>query len=239
MIDPASDCRTRPIVAGVAIVDLLRELAAGASLGDLLTRHPGLTHDDLRTAFARLADGLDGDARPKHADPGATLAPTNLSALPTVTPVSDPASPRRAVVPGYEILGELGRGGMGVVYEARHLKLNRVVALKMILAGDHASPELLARFEREAEAVARLQHPNVVQIYEVGEHEGHPYLALEFVPGGSLAARLTSEPWAPDEAVLLVEKLARAVHEAHRRGIVHRDLKPENILLTEQETPKL
>src|SRR5262249_20928244 len=97
-------------------------------------------------------------------------------------------------VPGYEILGELGRGGMGIAYKARHLGLKRVVALKMILASGHAGAEHLSRFRAEAEAVAKLQHPNIVQIYDIGEHEGRPYFSLEFVDGGSLASKLRGEP---------------------------------------------
>jgi tetratricopeptide (TPR) repeat protein len=135
-------------------------------------------------------------------------------------------------VPGYEILGELGRGGMGVVYQARHVALNRLVALKMILAGGHAGTPGLARFRTEAEAVARLQHPGIVQIYEVGTHNGLPYLALEFCAGGSLAGQLNGTPLPPARAAQTVETLARAIHAAHQRSIVHRDLKPANILLT-------
>jgi serine/threonine-protein kinase len=143
------------------------------------------------------------------------------------------------VVPGYEILGELGRGGMGVVYQARQTKLNRVVALKMILAGAHAGEGDRRRFLAEAEAVARLQHPNVVQIHEVTEHNGLPCFSLEFCPGGSLAARLAGTPLPPAEAARLVEGLARAVQAAHEAGIVHRDLKPANVLLTADGTPKI
>jgi WD40 repeat protein len=143
------------------------------------------------------------------------------------------------VVPGYEILGELGRGGMGVVYQARQVSLNRVVALKMILAGGHAGQTELARFRGEAEALACLQHPNIVQIFETGQAGGFPFLSLEFVAGGSLAAQLDGTPWAPAEAAELVEDLARAVHAAHQRGIVHRDLKPGNVLLTAQGIPKI
>jgi WD40 repeat protein len=142
-------------------------------------------------------------------------------------------------VPGYEIEGVLGRGGMGVVYNARHLALKRTVALKMVLAGGHAGPGELARFRIEAEAAARLQHPNIVQIHEVGEVDGHPYCALEFVEGGSLASKLQGQPLQAREAVKLVESLARAMQLAHSRNVVHRDLKPANILLTVDGTPKI
>jgi len=134
-------------------------------------------------------------------------------------------------VPGYEILEPLGHGGMGVVYKARQLKLKRLVALKKVLSGAHAAPEQLARFKIEAEAAARLQHPNIVQIYEVGEHDGLPYLALEYVDGGSLAQHLGGRPLPPRQAAELIETLARAIHHAHERGVIHRDLKPANILL--------
>src|SRR5262249_41116325 len=135
------------------------------------------------------------------------------------------------VFPGYEILGELGRGGMGVVYKARHRELNRVVALKMILAGGHASAADQQRFLSEAQAVAALQPTHIVQLYDFGQHEGLPYFTLEFVPGGSLADRLGGTPLPPQEAARLVEQLARGMHYAHGRGIVHRDLKPGNVLL--------
>jgi serine/threonine protein kinase len=134
-------------------------------------------------------------------------------------------------VKGYEILGELGRGGMGVVYKAKQLGLNRLVALKMILAGEHAGTQELARFRAEAEAVARLQHTNIVQIYEIGEQDGRPFFSLEYVEGGSLAQRLAHQPFLPRDAAQLTQTLARAVHFAHQRGIVHRDLKPANVLL--------
>jgi tRNA A-37 threonylcarbamoyl transferase component Bud32 len=142
-------------------------------------------------------------------------------------------------VPGYEILGVLGRGGMGVVYKARHLKLKRLVALKMILAGSHAGPEEIARFRLEAEAVGRLQHQNIVQIFEVSEHDGFAYLSLEYCEGGSLAKGLDGTPRPPRLAAHLVEKLATAMHAAHQRGIVHRDLKPGNVLLTADGQPKI
>jgi serine/threonine-protein kinase len=142
-------------------------------------------------------------------------------------------------VPGYDLLGVLGRGGMGVVYKARHQRLNRLVALKMILAGGHAGEAEQSRFRTEAEAVARLQHPGVVQIYEVGEHNGLPYLALEYCDGGSLAGRLGGTPLPPAPAAVLVEKLARAIDAAHRQQVIHRDLKPANVLLAADGTPKI
>jgi eukaryotic-like serine/threonine-protein kinase len=147
--------------------------------------------------------------------------------------------PPLPMIPGYEVLGILGRGGMGIVYKARHLALKRTVALKMVLAGGHASPHALARFRIEAEAVARLQHPNIVQIHEVGEADGHPYCALEYIEGGSLARRLGGQPLAAREAARIVEALARAMQLAHSRNVVHRDLKPANVLLAADGTPRV
>jgi eukaryotic-like serine/threonine-protein kinase len=134
-------------------------------------------------------------------------------------------------VAGYEIVGVLGRGGMGVVYQAWQFKLNRMVALKMMLGSSYADADDLARFRIEAEASARLQHPNIVQVHEVGERIGRPFLALEFVDGGSLAQHLAGKPLPPLQAAQLVMTLAQAMHYAHQRGIIHRDLKPSNVLL--------
>src|SRR4051812_9134049 len=142
-------------------------------------------------------------------------------------------------IPGYELLSELGRGGMGVVYKARQVRLRRVVALKMILSGGRAGPAELARFRVEAEAVARLQHPHIVQLHEVGEHDGLPFFSLEFCNGGSLDRKLQGKPLPGPEAAELVELLGRAMHYAHGRGVVHRDLKPANILLVSGESPSL
>ena len=128
---------------------------------------------------------------------------------------------------------------MGVVYRARQVRLNRAVALKMILAGEHAGAEAAARFLAEAEAVAKLQHPNIVQIFHIDEHDGFPYFEMEYVGGGSLADRLDGTPRPPREAARLVETLAGAMAEAHRQGVVHRDLKPANILLTPDGVPKV
>jgi serine/threonine protein kinase len=143
---------------------------------------------------------------------------------------------RWPVVEGYELLAELGHGGMGVVFKARQRRLGRVVALKMIRAGECSGAEERQRFDNEARAVACLQHPHIVQIYEVGEAGGLPFLALEFVEGQSLAQRQGGSPWPARPAAALVETLARALHYAHGRGIVHRDLKPANILIQELAT---
>lgn len=143
------------------------------------------------------------------------------------------------LVPGYHIVAELGRGGMGVVYKAVQQKLNREVALKMILAGNQAAPADLARFRAEAEAAAHLQHPNIVQVYEVGEFEDRAYFSLEYVEGGSLAQRIKGVPLPINQAVELLEQLARAIHAAHEKSVIHRDLKPANVLLTTDGKPKI
>jgi serine/threonine-protein kinase len=142
-------------------------------------------------------------------------------------------------IPGYDVEAVLGRGGMGVVYKARHLRLNRTVALKMLLAGAYAGPQELARFLREAEAEAGLRHPHIVQVHDVGEHDGRPYFTMELVEGGSLAQKLRGTPQPARPAAELLASLAEAVHVAHQGGIVHRDLKPANILLTADGTPKI
>ncbi len=155
-------------------------------------------------------------------------------------PLANGAGPASLpLIPGYEAEVELGRGGMGVVYRARHVRLNRVIALKMVLAGGYAGPRERERFQREAEAVATLRHPNIVQIYDVGEADGRPYFTMEYVEGGSLAQKLAATPLPARDAAALVATLAGAVEAAHQCGIVHRDLKPANVLLTADGTPKV
>jgi WD40 repeat protein len=152
-------------------------------------------------------------------------------AMPTSSPTLalDPDQPQNwPSLPGYEVLGPLGRGGMGVVYKARQVRLNRLVALKKLRSGE---PREVARSRIEAEALARLQHPNIVQIFEIIDHQERAYLALELVEGGPLGAVLTGKPHPARETAALVESLTRAVHYAHGQGIVHRDLKPANVLL--------
>jgi serine/threonine protein kinase len=140
---------------------------------------------------------------------------------------------------GYDILGELGRGGMGVVYKARQVHRDRLVALKMILTGRGASVFHLARFRVEAESIACLDHPNIIRIHEVGVHGGCPYLALEFAEGGNLARPVHGAARPPRWAAEVVKSLASAMQMAHDRGILHRDLKPANVLLTADSTPKI
>jgi WD40 repeat protein len=179
-------------------------------------------------------DDSDAMTAPPPAPPPEQATLAHAGAAPSAAAAAGPVA-----VPGYEILRELGRGGMGVVYQARHLRLNRVVALKMVLAGGHAGAADLARFKTEAEAVARLQHPNIVQIFEVGDCGGLPFFSLEFCGGGNLDNKLNGTPLPPKESAALMEALARAVQAAHERGVVHRDLKPGNVLLADDGTPKI
>jgi serine/threonine-protein kinase len=166
----------------------------------------------------------------------------NPSQPPQVTDWTIPERLRSSLpaVAGHEVLEVLGRGGMGVVYKARHLRLNRLVALKMILGGQYQNLATRVRFSIEAEAVAQLDHPHVVGLYEFGMHEGLPFFALEYLGGGTLAAKLRRDGrFAPRPAAELVVKLADGIAAAHAKGIVHRDLKPANVLLTEGGEPKV
>jgi tetratricopeptide (TPR) repeat protein/tRNA A-37 threonylcarbamoyl transferase component Bud32 len=164
-----------------------------------------------------------------------SLFPTSGSA----TGPFEPMEGKRPEIPGYDVQAMLGRGGMGVVYKARHLRLNRLVALKMLRAGAYARADERARFQREAEAVASLDHPNIVEIYDVGDDEGFPFFTMELLEGGSLAQALSGTPQPARQAAALLNTLAEAVQVAHQAGIVHRDLKPGNILLTGAGTPKI
>jgi serine/threonine protein kinase/tetratricopeptide (TPR) repeat protein len=207
-----------------------------------------IRRDDYRRRFPDLAAALDSALTLHWTCPacrGQTTVPDETAEMQTCAacgrssrlrsrPSPIPPEPAAGLpaVPGYEVLEELGRGGMGVVYKALQKDLNRLVVLKMILSGQHADAEELARFRREAEAVARLQHPNIVGIHQIGVADGLPFFSMEFVAGGSLAAGLDGTPWPPPAAAALLETLARAIHVAHQAGIVHRDLKPANVLLS-------
>lgn len=204
-------CRDCPelIPAVAARLDALRQMGHFLDgLGGVSARSPSPT--------AEIAS--------QPADPWATQPDSSGSSLPTV--------------PGHELLEELGRGGMGVVYKARRTALDRVVALKVVLHAEHAGSKAHARLWKEARAIARLQHPNIVQIYEVGEQEP-PYFSMEFCPGGTLAQRLAEGPLPPREAAQLVRTLALAVQAAHEAHVVHRDLKPANVLFAADGTPKV
>jgi len=190
----------------------------------------------LRVADTAVSIGLDDNGfladlqatPPSVRPPGLSLPAT----VPTETsPRDHVAAKRLPIVPGYEVLAEIGRGGMGIVYQARDLNLIRLVALKLLLAGNQVEPRFRARLTLEAEAAARLLHPNIVQVHEIGECDHGPYLALEFVSGGSLARGLNGSPQPAHDAARLVATLARAIHYAHEHGVIHRDLKPANILL--------
>ena len=139
----------------------------------------------------------------------------------------------------YEILSRIAQGGMGVVYKARQKKLNRIVAIKMIRAGEFASEAEVNRFLVEAEAAANLQHPNIVAIHEVGEHLGQHYFSMDFVEGMNLADKARGNPMDPAEAARMILTLAEAIQYAHQRGILHRDLKPQNVLLDSDGTPQI
>jgi eukaryotic-like serine/threonine-protein kinase len=155
------------------------------------------------------------------------------------TSASRDADANMPEIPGYDVEALLGRGGMGVVYKARHRRLKRLVALKMLIAGAHAGPAEKARFQREAEAVANLRHANIVAVFDVGDHEGCPYFTMELVEGGSLAQALAGMPQTAGQAAAVLIAVSEAVQVAHDAGIVHRDLKPANILLTADGAPKV
>ncbi len=200
---------------------------------ELLARHPELA-DELASFFDNR-DHFDRLAGPhRRADAAALPTPPTLACDDTV-----PAAPDYSgrVVGDYEVLGEVAHGGMGVVFKARQKSLNRVVALKMIRAGEFASADEVGRFRREAEAAAQLDHPHIVPLYEVGEHDGQPYFSMRLVEGRSLSQAIAGGEWpaitreAQRRAARLTAVVARAVHYAHQRGLLHRDLKPANVLL--------
>jgi serine/threonine-protein kinase len=218
------------MAANPRVLELLEDMLDSAKTPEEVCRdHPELlTEVRRRWQEFRLIDAQVG-----------ALLPEQGTSLGTLAREFGPHTPGLPQVPGYVLEAVLGRGGMGVVYKARHLRLGRAVALKMLLAGAYAGPHELARFQREAEAVAGLRHANIVQLYDVGDHDGQPYFTLEFVEGGSLAHKLAGLPLPAQSAAALTATLAEAVQAAHQAGIVHRDLKPGNILLTGDGTPKI
>ncbi len=180
------------------------------------------------------SDAEQATLPPKRQDADATLDfPSPLDSV-SLTPLTE-----RRTFGDYELLEEVARGGMGVVFKARQIRLNRIVALKMILSGQLACSEDVQRFRAEAEAAANLEHPGIVPIYDVGECQGQHFYTMGFVEGKSLAARLREGRLAPREAAQLMRKIADAVEFAHRRRVIHRDLKPANILLDCHGEPKI
>jgi WD40 repeat protein/tRNA A-37 threonylcarbamoyl transferase component Bud32 len=192
------------------------------------------TVDEYRRRFPQLANQVELQFEVHHDIESTSPEDTQPSDA-----VSSDVLADAIAIPGYTIEGIVGRGGMSVVYRARQDRLHRAVAIKMILAGSNARPQQLERLRSEAEAIARLQHPNIVQIHDIGEYRGAPYLALEYVAAGSLSSALEADAISPTTAARLVSVLSRAVHHAHGRGIIHRDLKPSNILLTDDGIPKV
>jgi tetratricopeptide (TPR) repeat protein len=185
--------------------------------------------DDVGETVKRIDWPMDQPSESEAVLIGGATCDTSFSLAESAPAPGGGSGPR---VAGYEILEVVGRGAMGVVYKARQQSLKRVVALKMIRAGDHADEAEIRRFRTEAEAVGRLQHQNIVQVYDVAEHQGYPYLALEYIGGGSLQKRIAGMPQPLQAAAQLVQVLAQAIDFAHRQGIIHRDLKPANVLLT-------
>jgi serine/threonine protein kinase len=209
----------------------LREQGRTAAVGDLCVDCPEKTADlseRLRVVASMVAFlGIDPESDPRRTAEGA-------QSKSEVSPLSDT---RALNVPGYEVLGELGRGGMGVVYSARQIRPERVVALKMIPPSLLMGATALRRFRSEAQAMARLDHPHIVSVYEVGESEARPFFSMKLMEGGSLAGRGEALKEDPAAGARLVAAIARAVHHAHQRGVIHRDLKPANILLDAEGRP--
>jgi len=198
--------------------------------------------EEFHWRFPQFADRLDKQLALHGALNSENLIPETVPGAPAPNAESEAgtaAAETRSVAPGFKILGELGHGGMGMVYKAWQARLKRVVALKVIRADAYADSAAAARFHAEAEAAARFQHPNIVQVFEVGEHEGMGYLVLEYVAGGGLDRRLAGLLQDTRDSAHLIETLARAIHYAHQHGIVHRDLKPANVLLTADGIPKI
>jgi len=248
---PSSGSSERDRQVDEIIAAYLEAAAAGTAPDrqELLAKHPELAGE--LTAFFADHDAVRELARAglpgKPAVGAPTLAHEGPAPAQAGEPTLAPGEQSPAAKPlgtvryfgDYELLEELARGGMGVVYKARQVKLNRIVAVKMILAGQLASPADVQRFYAEAEAAAGLDHPNIVAIHEVGEHEGQHYFSMDYVDGKSLAAIVRERPLAQMEAARYVQIIAAAIQHAHDKGILHRDLKPSNVLIDRADQPRV
>jgi eukaryotic-like serine/threonine-protein kinase len=221
-------------------VDVIREAELLDSLLAAIQTGNAVRREELLKSHPRLRDWVDclsvlNSFGPREVMP--ELAPTWLGTeSPTPAQSGSPANDS-GVFGKYELLGEVGRGGMGVVYKARQRDLNRIVALKMILASQWASPEEIRRFQAEAQAAARLRHRNIVGIHEIGEESGRHFFAMDFVEGDSLARILTRGPLAAEQATRWMVSIAQAVQHLHAQGIIHRDLKPSNVIIDSDGEP--
>lgn len=239
------DCSTRTQLGLSVTVQAYRQAFPELSPRDV----ESLLGSEVATILSTGQPATDPDAEtlPPAGNPGEFSTQANVASNPALEPTVTPSSSSVAatssfvgsVIGDYEIVREIARGGMGVVFEARQRKLNRIVALKMILAGQLASDEDVALFYSEAEAAAGLEHPGIVPIYEVGSHAGLHFFSMGYVDGPSLAAKVRDENRNFLHLARIVQQVAEAVHSAHLQGIVHRDLKPANILLTRQGLPKV
>jgi WD40 repeat protein/tRNA A-37 threonylcarbamoyl transferase component Bud32 len=219
---------------------LRREFGPGCDREEILRRFPEY-QVELEAALPN-----EVHAAPAPNEDAVPLPPTDIEepakhvgAPPVQKALPSGGAPDLPTVRGYVVLEKLSQGGMGIVYKARQLGFNRIVALKMIRSHFRNDPEFRVRFANEAEAIARLQHPHIVQVFQVGEHENVPYFSMEFCPGGSLHDKLHGTPLPAKEAAILVRSLAQGVGAAHAAGVIHRDLKPANVLLDAAGTPKV
>jgi WD40 repeat protein/serine/threonine protein kinase len=238
-VTPDEPSSSREERVNEAIAAYLEAVEQGESLEKFLAEHPDIA-PDLNSFIANQAQfQQDAGSLLPVPTPAEAGTPTDQ---PTVTfqqrGVPSPMDVLR-YFGDYELIEEIARGGMGVVYKARQVTLNRIVAVKMILGGRLAGPEDVERFHVEAEAAAQLDHPGIVPIYEVGEHDGQHYFSMGFVDGQSLSKRVADGPLPAREAVGIVKVVAEAVHYAHEKGVIHRDLKPGNILLDKNGQPRV
>src|ERR1043166_4731945 len=193
--------------------------------------------------FAQASAGdADQLSHASQIDPSSPTAAKTAGLSDQVSISTAPALPLPRTFGDYELLEEIARGGMGIVYRARHLSLDRIVAVKMLLFGKFSNPEWIRRLRAEAEAAASLQHPNIVAIHEVGEHEGQNYFSMDFIQGRNLAQVISEVRFGTldfQRAARYVKQMAEAIHYAHEHGVLHRDLKPSNVLIDEFDHPRV